>query len=63
MNMSMRSQNFADWDEMLLCDRLQITAANGKLSKILGSQKTIDRTSEKIKLFIDTFIEGMGGTV
>ncbi len=31
--------------------------------KILDRQKTIDRIFEKIKLFIDTFIEGMGGTV
>jgi len=26
-------------------------------------KKTIERVSEKIQLFIDTFIEGMGGTV
>lgn len=31
--------------------------------KILERKTTIDRVSEKIKLFIDTFIEGMGGTV
>ncbi len=29
--------------------------------KILERQKISDRISEKIKLFIDTFIEGMGG--
>lgn len=31
--------------------------------KILERKKTIERVSEKIKSFIDTFIEGMGGTV
>lgn len=31
--------------------------------RILERKTTIDRISEKIKLFIDTFIEGMGGTV
>ena len=31
--------------------------------KILERKKTIQRVSEKIKSFIDTFIEGMGGTV
>ncbi|WP_199924326.1 MULTISPECIES: hypothetical protein [unclassified Anabaena] len=31
--------------------------------KILERKKTIERVSEKIQLFIDTFIEGMGGTV
>ena len=30
---------------------------------LLRTMKTIERVSEKIQLFIDTFIEGMGGTV
>ncbi|PZV13544.1 MAG: deoxyribonuclease HsdR [Pseudanabaena sp.] len=39
-----------------------ISALNFK-PKILERKATIDRISEKTKLFIDTFIEGMGGTV
>jgi type I restriction enzyme R subunit len=39
-----------------------ISALNFK-PKILERKATIDRISEKIKSLIDTFIEGMGGTV
>ena len=43
-------------------DQEIISALNFK-PKILERQKISDRISEKIKSLIDTFIEGMGGTV